>query len=469
MSGLETTGFDLKRLEDIKLDYETSLQDIFGPIDIDPDSNFGQLIGVLSRSDANLWELLEAVYGSQYRSSSSGVSLDGVGELIGVIRLQPLKSDVTAQVTGDQGTILNAGRIVSTTEGIRFISISINTIDKAVATGLLISVQTVADTTLYRITINGTNIDFTSDGDATATEIIAGLKASVDGTSEPVTGIDNGDDTLTITADDSDLTFVGDITANLIIDKVTSNMLMTSEDFGVEIALALTLTVIETQVSGWDSCSNILDADVGREAETDVAYKQRQQNSLQISGSATIEAIKSSLLQVTGVTGATVIENDTSIVDGDGRPPHSFEAIVVGGTDINVATDIFLSKAAGIESHGTESEDITDSMGFIHVIEFSRAVGITIYLRITLTKSTEIAYPTDGDQQIIDEVIIIGSTYQIDNDVIVQQFFSAVFSVPGVASAVIEVSDDGASWQTTNWDIAVNELAEFDSTRVTIL
>ncbi len=469
MSGLEVTGFDLKRLEEIKLDYETSLQDILGPIDIDPDSNFGQLIGVLSRSDANLWELLEAIYNSQYRSSSSGVSLDGVGELIGVIRLQPLKSTVTAQVTGDQGTPLAVGRIVSTTENIRFISTDITTIDKALATGLLISVNNVADATLYRITINGTNIDFTSGGSTTATLIIAGLKTAVDGTAEPVTGIDNGDDTLSVTADDSDVSFISDVSSNLDIDKVTSNMLMESEDFGVEIALSTTLIIIETQLSGWDTVNNILDAIVGRAAETDVAYRQRQQNSLQVGGSATIEAIKSSLIQVTGVTGVTVIENDTSVIDVDGRPPHSFEAIVVGGADEDVAKDIFLSKSAGIETFGGTTEIITDSMGFDHTIKFSRATGITIYLRITLTKSTEISYPTDGDQQIIDECIVIGSTYEIDNDVIVQQFFGAVYSVPGVASAVIEVSDDGASWQTTNWTIASSELAEFDSSRITIL
>ncbi len=475
MTGLATTGFSLKRLEDIKADYETALQDILGPIDTDPDSNFGQIIGVLSRSDANLWEQLEAVYNSQYRNSASGISLDGVGQLTGANRLEPLKSTVTAQVTGDQGTLLSTGKVVSTAENIRFVSLEDVTIDKALATGLLISVSVVADSTLYTITINGTAIDFTSGGGATATTIIAGLKLAVDGTSEPVTGVDNGDDTLSVIADDSDLPFISDVTVNLNIDKVTSNMLMKSEDFGVEIALALTLIVIETPISGWDSCSNTLDAIVGRTAEPDVPYRQRQQNSLQISGSATVEAIKSSLIQVTGVTGATVIENDTSVIDGDGRPPHSFEAIVVGGTDIDVATDIFLNKAAGIEAHGNTTENVTDSQGIVHSISFSRATPIYMWMEITLTKSTEIAYPTDGDQQIIDEATTIGSVYEIDNDVIVQQFFSAVYSVPGVASAVIEIATSAApagppgAFSPNNLSIASDELAEFDSTRISIL
>ncbi len=475
MSGLEPTGFSIKRLEDVKLDYESEIEDIFGPVNKEPASNFGQLIGLLSRSDANLWEILQAVYASQYRSSASGVSLNGVGELTGANRLEPLKSTVTAQVTGDQGTVLALGKFASTTDSIRFVSLNDVTIDKANATGLLISVDVVADTTLYTITVNGTAIDFTSGGGATATSIIAGLKVEVDGTSEPITGVDNGDDTLSITADNSDLPFVSDVTANLTIDKVTSNMLMESESFGVEIALALTLTVIDTPISGWDSVSNTLDATVGRLAETDTAYRQRQQNSLQISGSATVEAIRSSLVQVAGVTVATVIENDTSSVDGDGRPPHSFEAIVIGGIDLAVATNIFLTKSAGIETFGTETENVTDSQGIVHVINFSRATPIYMWLEITLTKSTEISYPTDGDQQIIDESVLIGSTYQIDNDVIVQQFFSAVYSVPGVIIAVIEIATSATpagppgAFSPNNLAIAANEQAEFDSTRITIL
>lgn len=51
---------------------------------------------------------------------------------------------------------------------------------------------TVANNTLYRVTINGTDHDFTSDADATLAEISAGIAAAVTAGAEPVTATDNG-------------------------------------------------------------------------------------------------------------------------------------------------------------------------------------------------------------------------------------------------------------------------------------
>jgi hypothetical protein len=114
-------------------------------------------------------------------------------------------------------------------------------------------------------------------------------------------------------------------------------------------------------------------------------------------------------------------------------------------------------------------------MGFDHNIYFSRATQVYIWIRITLTKSLEEDYPADGDDLITEEAVNIGSTYQIGEDVLVQEFFKAVFSVTGVASALIEVATSATeagppgTYQTTNISLLESELADFDSTRITIL
>lgn len=64
-----------------------------------------------------------------------------------------------------------------------------------------LSVSAVANSTLYRVTINGTDFDFTSDVSATALEIVTGLKAAIDGGSEPVTTGTIAADAFTITND----------------------------------------------------------------------------------------------------------------------------------------------------------------------------------------------------------------------------------------------------------------------------
>ena len=52
----------------------------------------------------------------------------------------------------------------------------------------------VSNNQLYRVTINGTNHDYTSDSDATLAEICAGIAGALDLGPEPVTATDNGTD-----------------------------------------------------------------------------------------------------------------------------------------------------------------------------------------------------------------------------------------------------------------------------------
>jgi hypothetical protein len=65
----------------------------------------------------------------------------------------------------------------------------------------VITVATVANSTEYTCTINGTEFSFTSDADATALEIAAGLVAAINLGSEPVTATDNTDGTYDLDAD----------------------------------------------------------------------------------------------------------------------------------------------------------------------------------------------------------------------------------------------------------------------------
>ena len=129
MAGLDTTGFDIKRFEDIQADLIASLEAELGPIDTSADSVGGVLVGTISKSLADLWELSESVYNAFYPASASGVSLDNVCDLSGIQRLAATKSTGDVQVKGDVGTVLAVGRVVSTAEtGNRFTNDSALTI-----------------------------------------------------------------------------------------------------------------------------------------------------------------------------------------------------------------------------------------------------------------------------------------------------------------------------------------------------
>lgn len=475
MSGLSDLGFEIKRLEDIQTDLQQSFERQFGPIDLQPDAVGGQVVDIISKELTDIWELMELLYNSSYPDTASGVSLDNVVALNSITRQKATKSTGIVQLTGIEATQIPANRILSVQDTKeRFFTDTDIVLDRAQSVELLVSVLIVANSTTYSVIINGTSIDYTSDSDATEGEIIAGLVSAIDGSAEPVDATDLGGTRLVVKTTDYSVVFTSDISVNLQIDGIANNVGVTSKNFGEILAIANTLTVIETPIAGWASANNQNDIDLGNEIETDTELRQRRSKSLQITGTSTVEAIRSRLLQVPDVTSATVTENDTNVVDGDGRPPHSFEAVVSGGTDDDVANEIWLVKPAGIETHGNTTVSITDSQNISHDINFSRATDVYLHVRVTLTKSTEIPYPADGDTQMINNIVALGETYEIDNDVIVQQFFGPVYAVPGVTNAVIEIAtsalptDPPGAYQTTNLAIGVNQLAVFDSTRVII-
>jgi hypothetical protein len=74
--GLSAAGFNKQTLTDSKTALENAFIAEFGDINLDPQSVFGQQIGVLAKSFSDFWDNLEDVYYSQYPDSAEGTSLE---------------------------------------------------------------------------------------------------------------------------------------------------------------------------------------------------------------------------------------------------------------------------------------------------------------------------------------------------------------------------------------------------------
>ena len=253
----------------------------------------------------------------------------------------------------------------------------------------------------------------------------------------------------------------------------TVDVFMQAVATGPTIALAGTLTEIVTPVGGVDSVSNALDADVGRDLETDNEFYLRRLELLNKSGTATIEGIRKAILEVEDVEQATVIENDTNAVDSDGRPPKCFETFVLGGVDADIATTIFNSKSAGIQAYGSVTELVTDSQGINHTIEFSRPNELDIYMIVNITPNTNpsegAVYPVDGDTQIQNAIIqFVGNEYKIGQDVIVNQLYTPINTISGVIGIEILIGTAPSPTLSDNISVSNTEIAVFDSSRITV-
>lgn len=221
---------------------------------------------------------------------------------------------------------------------------------------------------------------------------------------------------------------------------------------------------------------NQLDATtVGRDLEADVELRLRRVEDLRAQGNATIEAIKSDVLEVVGVDEVFVFNNPGDTVDGDGLPPHSFEVVVKApaATDAQIATAIFLSGGAGIGSFGSITEIVTDSQGFSQTIKFSRATEKTIFIDITVVTNTDPAvgpiYPVDGDEQVKTALVAKGNTLGIGDDVILEFIKCGAFDVPGVTDiTVFEMDITAFPSATSNIPIGGREIADFDTSRIVV-
>lgn len=90
---------------------------------------------------------------------------------------------------------------------------------------------------------------------------------------------------------------------------------------------------------------------------------------------------------VEGVTYATGYQNDTDETDADGRPPHSIEIVVQGGSDAAVANVIWKNKAAGIRAYGSYYSYATDMNGNSQYLEFTRVKTVYLLLSIKITSA----------------------------------------------------------------------------------
>lgn len=299
--------------------------------------------------------------------------------------------------------------------------------------------------------------------------------------SRVVTGVARGTNGTVIPAG-TIISVVGDPTARFvtqenaiinIVDGATFKsdyIELIAEEAGPVLANAGTLTVIETPVGGMDSFTNELDAEIGDDTETDAELKARRDQELQIAGAATIEAILSEINTRPLVEAVIVFQNNTSITDGDGRPPHSLDIVIKGDDEDDLAEAIFLVVGGGIETIGDIVKQVTDSQGFLQTVKFSRPTDVNIWIEWDITKDPN-EYPVDGDAQVEAATLAFGETQTVGEDVVVygsNSLICAINDIPGIIRAELRIGKTAGPVADDNIIIAPREIAAFDSSRIAV-
>jgi uncharacterized phage protein gp47/JayE len=237
------------------------------------------------------------------------------------------------------------------------------------------------------------------------------------------------------------------------------------------------ITVITNPNANIASCTNPQPTIGGQNKETDQEFRERFTLSVSGGGAATIDSIRSALLRTPGVRAAIVIENNKSTTDTAGRPPKSFEAYVLGGQPEDIGQTILNTKAAGIESYGSESVVVNDISGTPHTIRFSYAEEVPVHVRVTVWKNT--SYPADGDMQVRSAIVRYiggedsdGQLYvglNMGESVIHSRLIATVYKVIGIEDAKVELSTDGSTWNEANIQVDPHEVAQTSHAIITVV
>lgn len=237
-----------------------------------------------------------------------------------------------------------------------------------------------------------------------------------------------------------------------------------------------TITEIVNTSADVDAVTNPIPTSGGREKETDQEARERADIAVEGLGSATTAAIRTNLLNASGVRAAAVIENFSDVVDSYGTPSRAFQSFVLGGDDTEIAYAIFEKKAGGIQPYGTEYVTIKDIGGHNQQVGFTRAVEKHVYLDVNV--HTNAAFPIDGVARIKSALIryiggtnVDGAMYaglNMGDDVILSRLIAKVFSVDGIDDVTIRLSIDGTAFDEANIPIDIHEVAQTDSESIEV-
>lgn len=230
------------------------------------------------------------------------------------------------------------------------------------------------------------------------------------------------------------------------------------------------LTVISTPVNGWTSPSNEFDATVGRLVEEDPEFRIDREAQIANAAGATLDGCSAAVGRVSGVLTVLPFENVGHYPDSNGLPPHCFEMVLWDGEDEDasnnaIAQAIWDHKPSGMRSFGTESGVATDANGDEHVIWFSRATQVPVYLTFVI----------DGEDDFDEDDFKLGVATDADavftggKSVLYTRIISIAWAQDNLDNVVsATLGDSPAPVATADIPITRRQIARFDTARITV-
>jgi hypothetical protein len=161
-----------------------------------------------------------------------------------------------------------------------------------------------------------------------------------------------------------------------------------------------TLTIIDNGVLGWETITNIDNAVLGSATQSDGETRTYRKNTLAGQGTSLPLAITSALYAVPGVRSLKFLENITNeniIKETIPLVPHSIWVCVDGGSDDDVAYQLFAKKSGGGNYNGAVNVIVIDpTSGMDYPVKFDRPDEINVLVRATIKADSTVNNPEES-------------------------------------------------------------------------
>ena len=473
---ITSSGFQSRRFPDIKEGIRVALEGELGTsVRSSPDTVMGSIISVFGGEIASQEALVQAQFNQLNIDRAEGIYLDRLVAYIGITRLPA--SPASGQLLvwrNSEGVTLNAV-LFEDNNGVQYSAVNGLNHSLTACSEVFIEPQFSDPNTTYTVVINGASYSYTTGATPTLQEISQALvdeinlvgeaNAVQEGSGLRISSIDDGQNDLNINYNQFVLEEIA--TYNYVESTTTGNIVVEPN----------TITTIVTVNASLLRCNNPLDFVNGSAVESDEQLRARHERSVEVAGNATVPAIRGTLLNLLNVRSVSIIEN-TSINEVDGRPPKSYECIVEGGNPNDIATAIWNTKPAGVETFGSITSQVLDFGSELQTVKWSRPEPIYVHVRVTYSLYDEETFPDNGEQLIADAVLAYESELTIGKDVIPTRFIGGIYrAVEGIGDILIEVGTstsptatepDGA-WSTATIAIAGSEYASLAANRIDVV
>lgn len=462
----------------------TEQQEVSSSIDTSSDTALGQLNQIMANQIESVNLLLQDIYDQRNILAAEGKALDDNVSWLGITRQGATPTKGEQYFKGNEGTTIPAGSFVQNTFTLESFTLDQATsLSKSACREITLGILQVLDSTLYTVSVQGIQYNYTSSGSATAQEIVTGLVTEI---TTPVgltyTATDNLDETFTISVTNfTDVIIDND--DNLGVESVVSAGNVTCTVTGGIPAPQNTVTTILSPINGLKSTNNPEAYVIGRSEETDSELRNRAISFRSTAGKATVDSMVSALLQVDGVSSAAVNERFVSQGDsGLGQPAGSLQIVVAGGTDDDeIAQTIWDTKPAGVQIWALNdstynSGTARDYYDELKTIEFNRPTNILMVVTVTYQVFDTGIYPEndqDAYDAIANAIVTFGNSLGAGEDVKPSEFEGVVYgAVSGIYNVFIQVNSSngnaGSYPATETILMSPTEEAFFDFDQITV-